>query len=74
VRASYRKDRVWIIFDKRYWPDETVTAHLNFALRRETPDLLILNRPFEAMPAPDLEVMIRQTPTGIQARRAWPPR
>ena len=50
IRGSHRKEGIWTIFDKRYWPGDTFADHLMFALRHEDIDLLILKRVFEAVP------------------------
>ena len=71
IRGSRREVGAWIVFDKRYWPGDTFTDHLNFALRHEDLDLLILKRVFEAVPQAEVENIVRAAPTGIPARRAW---
>lgn len=71
VRGSYRMERVWAVFDKRYWPGDELSVHLSFALRHEDIDLLILKRVFEAVPKSEIEAIVRAAPTGIPARRAW---
>jgi hypothetical protein len=71
VRGSRRRQERWIIFDRRYWPGDTVADHLTFALRHEPVDLLILKRVFDAVPRAEVEAMVRAAPTGIPARRAW---
>jgi len=48
VRGSYREEGTWNVFDKRYWPGDTLAAHLSFAIRHEHIDLLVLKRVFEA--------------------------
>ncbi len=71
IRGSRRNEESWIVFDKRYWPGDTFADHLTFALRHEDLDLLILKRVFEAVPQSEFQHIVRATPTGIQARRAW---
>ncbi len=71
VRGSHREEGAWNIFDKRYWPGDTFADHLTFALRHEDMDLLILKRVFEAVPQAEVEAIVRATPNGIPARRAW---
>ena len=70
IRGSQRNEDDWTVFDKRYWPGDTVTDHLTFALRHEPIDLLILKRAFDAIPA---EELIALHPGGAD-RRAHPPR
>jgi hypothetical protein len=69
--GSRRDDAEWTIFDKRYWPGETVADHLTFALRHEDLDLLLLKRIFEAVQPAEIEAMVRAAPTGFAARRTW---
>lgn len=71
VSGSFRDDEEWRIFDKRYWPGETFGDHLNFALRNENLDLLILKRVFDAVDIKVVEEFVKATPTGIPSRRAW---
>jgi hypothetical protein len=71
VSGSFRDGGDWRIFDKRYWPGETFADHLDFALRNENLDLLILKRVFDAVDAKVLEEFVKATPTGIPSRRAW---
>jgi hypothetical protein len=71
VSGSFRDDGDWRVFDKRYWPGETFADHLDFALRNENLDLLILKRIFDAADAKVVEEFVKATPTGIPSRRAW---
>jgi len=71
VRGSQRKDGAWQVFDKRYRPGNQFTDHLNFALRHENIDLLILKRVFEVIPPKVMTDFIISTPTGSVTRRAW---
>lgn len=71
VRGSQRTQDGWTVFDKRYWPGDTITDQLMFALRHEPIDLLILKRACEVLPPDLLEAAIRSAPTGAFTRRAW---
>jgi len=71
VKGSHRREDEWLVFDKRYWPGDTLTDHLSFALRHEDIDLLILKRVFDAVPQDAIEAMVRAAPTGAHTRRAW---
>jgi hypothetical protein len=71
VGGSIRKAGAWTVFDKRYWPGDTLAGHLAFALRHEALDLLLLKRVFDAVPRSEVEAMVRAAPTGMAARRAW---
>jgi len=71
IRGSYRTEKGWKIFDKRYDPGPRFQDHLSFSLRHEPIDLLILKRTFEIIPMKDMEEFVKTTPTGALARRAW---
>ncbi|HEX3745735.1 MAG TPA: Fic family protein [Bryobacteraceae bacterium] len=71
IRGSSRQDEDWTVFDRRYWPGESLLDHLNFALRHEPLDLLILKRILQAMPKARLTAFVRAAPTGILNRRLW---
>jgi len=71
VHGSHRTEEGWVVFDKRYWPGNTLADHLTFALRHEDIDLLILKRLFDAVPRAEIEALVRTAPTGAPARRAW---
>ena len=71
IGGGRRQDQPWSIFDRRYWPGDTLADHLTFALRHEDLDLLVLKRIFEAAPVAEIAAFIRAAPTGIPARRAW---
>lgn len=71
VKGNRREDGPWLVFDKRYLPEETLEGHLNFALRHENIDLLLLKRVFEAVPSQAIEDIVKATPTGAFSRRVW---
>lgn len=71
IRGSYRDEGGWRLFDKRYWPGETLADHLSFSLRHEDLDLLILKRVFKAIPKQAVEAFVREAPTGVPTRRTW---
>src|ERR1019366_5897607 len=71
VRGSQREEGGWTVFDKRYWPGDTLAGHLGFALRHEDIDLLIFRRLCDAAPADAFADMVRAAPTGNPSRRVW---
>jgi len=71
VRGSRREESGWTVFDKRYWPGESLASHLDFALRHENVDPLILKRLFEAVPQSAIREFVASAPTGVPSRRAW---
>lgn len=71
VKGSQRAEGPWTVFDKRYWPGDDLIDHLNFALRHEPLDLLVLKRVFEALPPPAIDAIARGVPKSASLRRAW---
>ena len=71
IKGSRRSEDGWTIFDKRYWPGESTTDHLTFALRHEAIDLLVLKRLFAAIAPDEIALFIKEAPTGALTRRAW---
>lgn len=71
VRGTRRIEGKWEIYDKRFSLEDTLTDHLNFALRHEVIDLLILKRLFDAIDPKELIDYILATPNGAITRRAW---
>jgi hypothetical protein len=71
VSGSRRVAGAYVVFDKRYWPGETLADHLSFAIRHENLDLLILKRIFNAVPQGQFAAMVRQAPTSNPIRRIW---
>ena len=62
---------VWTVFDKRYWPGDELADHLEFLLKHEDTDLLILKRIFDALPHAEVEEIVRTAPKATHVRRAW---
>lgn len=71
VSASRRAEGAWTVFDKRYWPGDELAGHLEFLLKHEDADLLVLKRIFDALPQTEIEALVRAAPTATYARRAW---
>jgi hypothetical protein len=71
ISGSVRTEGRWRLYDKRYWPGDTFDDHLDFTLRNENFDLLVLKRAFAAIDPKVLEAFVKATPKGIPARRAW---
>ena len=61
----------WVLFEKRYRPEQSVAGHLTFALRHEPLDMLVLKRLFETIGVGDLRAAVVAEPNGIWIRRAW---
>lgn len=71
MRGSQREEGNWTVFDKKYWPGNTLADHLGCALRYEDIDLLIFKRLCDAAPAEAFAGMVRAAPSGNPSRRAW---
>ncbi len=70
-KHTVRREGRWHILTPRYQPENTISAHLYFALRHEGVDLAVLNALFRAMPSGTIEERVRSEPTGQHARRIW---
>lgn len=54
-----------------YAPSESAISHLRFALRHEAFDLAVLVAALNAIPPADIELWVREEPSGAYSRRAW---
>ena len=63
--------RVTEQFPLVYAPSESAISHLRFALRHEAFDLAVLVAALKAIPPADLELWVREEPSGAYSRRAW---
>lgn len=73
IAERYRPESTpqWRLLNPRRRPEDTLGGHLEFALKREGVDLLILARLFQTVPACEFESIVRAAPTGSYARRIW---
>lgn len=71
IKGHIRQDRGWKIYSKRYELEPTVQAHLNFAMRHEKIDLLVLKRVFLSLPAEVIKQYVLSAPNSTLTRRAW---
>lgn len=71
IKGHIREERGWRIYSKRYELEPTVQAHLNFAMRYENLDLLVLKRLFVILPAKAIEQYVQSAPNSVLTRRAW---
>ncbi|MGO9004194.1 MAG: Fic family protein [Beijerinckiaceae bacterium] len=67
---QYQQDG-WQIYTPRHAPAADLDGHLTFALKYEGLDLGVLKALFQATGPGPLEAIVRATPTGSYARRAW---
>ena len=70
-RTEVRGRRIVEQYPRQYATEESIVAHLRFALRHEPIDLGVLVATFKAIEAADLEAWVRAEPTGAFSRRAW---
>jgi Fic/DOC family len=61
----------WHLYTPRHAPAPDFEGHLTFALKNEGLDLGILKALFQLTGPGPIEAMVRATPTGGYARRAW---
>jgi hypothetical protein len=71
IKGHIKEQGRWLIYSKRHELDPTVEAHLNFAMRYEYVDLLVLKRIFLALPPDAVAQYVASAPTSILTRRAW---
>src|SRR5690606_31532608 len=61
----------WLLLSPRHRPQNTLDAHLVFALKWEGIDLGVLAALFKQISKDDLAAVILKTPTGAFSRRIW---
>ena len=66
----YEKGR-WRIFTPRHRPDDTLYAHLTFALKYEGVDLTVLKTLFTMVDSEEIIEIVNAEPTGAYSRRIW---
>ena len=71
VKGHIKETEHWRIFSKRYGVTPTVADNLEFAMRYENLDLLVLKRLFLALPPKVVSNYVQSAPTSIHTRRAW---
>lgn len=71
VRGNKKTEGRWQVFDKRYKPDDSLEGHLNFAMKHEVIDLLVMKRVFDVLKDEEVAKFVLATPTGAAARRVW---
>lgn len=71
IKGHIRQERGWTIYSKRHELEPTIQAHLNFAMRYEDIDLMVLKRVFLSLPAEAIEQYVLSAPNSALTRRAW---
>jgi hypothetical protein len=70
-RIDSSKGVIEEVYPSKYWPDNTLGDHLEFALKYDGTNLAILGILFQKAGEEDLLEYIRSKPTGKYARRVW---
>jgi hypothetical protein len=72
LKADRRTDGTTTVYDKRYWPRKDADAeHLDFAMKYEPIDLLLLKKAFEVVDVAELTEHILQNKYSASTRRLW---
>ncbi|MDG1859855.1 MAG: Fic family protein [Emcibacteraceae bacterium] len=71
TRHKVYQEGGWYIYTPRHMPEASLEGHLVFGLKYEGLDLAILKKLFEAVPAQEVEAIIRAKPTSSYMRRVW---
>lgn len=61
----------WQLFTPRHAPENTLSGHLEFALKWEGVDLSVLSALSKVVPDEEIATAVRSKPTGAYARRLW---
>jgi hypothetical protein len=61
----------WQLYTPRHAPQDTLQAHLTFALKYEGLDLHILNTLFHSIKPDEITAIVQSEPTGSYSRRIW---
>ena len=71
IRGSVRAEAGIRIFDQRYRPTDDIAGHLQFALKHETLDLLVLSRVFRHVGTEAVTAIVGANPARQPARQLW---
>ncbi|MBW6460384.1 MAG: Fic family protein [Bacteroidales bacterium] len=61
----------WLVFTPRYQPEDTLYAHLVFALKYEGVNLLVFKKLFEKLEPGEIIAWIKNEPQSQYGRRIW---
>lgn len=70
-RIDATSDIVEEVYPSKYWPEDTLGGHLEFALKYDGTNLAILASLFEVIDQKEFLVYVKSKPTGKYARRLW---
>jgi hypothetical protein len=71
IKGHIREQGKWTIYSRRYQIAPTIEAHLEFALKHETLDLLVLKRMFSVIDPKNIRQHILSSPKLPVMRRIW---
>ena len=71
IKGHIKEQGGWRIYSKRHQLECITEAHLNFAMRYEHLDLLVLKRIFLALPPEAVAQYVESAPTSTLTRKAW---
>ena len=61
----------WVVFDRQYQIENTPYTHLEFAIKHELLDLLVLKHILKSFPQQELVLNIKANPKRILAKKIW---
>ena len=61
----------WTIIRRRDAPEDTLFGNLEYALKHEGPNLLILKRAFQNIDRDTMKRFVMEKPQGVYSRQAW---
>ena len=70
-RHRMREEGEWRLFTPRHRPEDSLNGQLTFALKYEGIDLAVLNRLFRRVSQDEIVAIVKNSPTGVYARRLW---
>jgi Fic family protein len=75
ISGIHRVDSTGVVIEEiyppKYWPEDTLGGHLEFALKYDGTNLAILDSLFQTVPESEFLSYVRSKPTGKYARRLW---
>src|SRR6056297_448602 len=70
-RHRMLEEGAWRLFTPRHRPEASLNGQLTFALKYEGIDLAVLNRLFRRVSQDEIVAIVKNSPTGVYARRLW---
>lgn len=70
-RIDATSDIIEEVYPSKYWPEDSIGGHLEFALKYDGTNLAILASLFAVVSKKEFLVYVKSRPTGKYARRLW---